>query len=97
MGHRGGWGTRANAYTADVPDADLRDLALAGDGSVPAPRSAPPESGDASPRGGSVAVAERVAAPATVRARRVRRPNLEGLLPYAIGLAVVVLEVLYRG
>jgi hyaluronan synthase len=105
MGHRGGWGTRANAYTADVPDADLRDLALAGGSSVPAPRSGPPDSrphdpglqGDGSPRGSSVAVAERVASAVPVRARRVRRPNLEGLLPYAIGLAVVVLEVLYRG
>jgi hyaluronan synthase len=100
MAHRGSWGTRDHAYTAAGAGPDAGTAAVA-------KVAADPEDhfDELLPSGsGAVALAERIVtvpAPSRLaRARaqaRTRRVNLEAALPYVVGSAVIVAEVLYRG
>lgn len=85
MAHRGSWGTRDNAYTANQPD-------LMPDPSSEVVAEALPLVG-----AGALAVAARVEAPSRLARTRARRVNLEAALPYVLGSAVIVAEVFYRG
>ena len=85
MAHRGSWGTRDNAYTANQPD-------VMPDPSAEAVAEAVPLVG-----AGALAVAARVEAPSRLARTRVRHVNLEAALPYVLGSAVIVAEVFYRG
>jgi hyaluronan synthase len=89
MAHRGSWGTRDNAYTADQPDsvAEAR----------PEPGAEPADEAVPLVGAGALAVAARVDAPSRLARTRVRHVNLEAALPYVLGSAVIVAEVFYRG